>query len=200
MGTRSKHCCRRAGRSRRPSDSARTRSITDASVYDEAERDWQGFWATPGARARLDRGVAHDPRVGPAVRASGSSAASSTSRTTASTATSRPATATRSRSTGRVSPATRARSPTASCSRSRAASPTCCESLGVAEGRPRRDLHGHGARDSRPRCSRARASARRTRSCSAASPPRRCAIASTTPRPRCSSPPTARGGAAPSSR
>ena len=50
------------------------------------------------------------------------------------------------------------------------------------EGRPRRDLPGHGARaadgDARVR----RGSAPRTRSCSAASPPTRCATASTTPR------------------
>ena len=47
----------------------------------------------------------------------------------------------------------------------------------------------------RSRCSPARASAPRTRSCSAGSRPTRCATASTTPRPRCSSPATARGGA-----
>ena len=46
------------------------------------------------------------------------------------------------------------------------------------------------------RCSRARASARRTRSSSAASAPTRCAIASTTAAPRCSSRKTARGAAA----
>ena len=44
------------------------------------------------------------------------------------------------------------------------------KSLGVAEGRPRRDLPRHGPRARRSRCSRARASAPRTRSCSAASP------------------------------
>ena len=45
-------------------------------------------------------------------------------------------------------------------------------------------------------CSPARGSGRCTPSCSAASAPSRCAIASTTPRPRCSSPPTAAGAAA----
>ena len=50
------------------------------------------------------------------------------------------------------------------------------------------------------RCSRARASARRTRSSSAASLPTRSAIASTTAAPRCSSRRTARGAAATSSR
>ena len=52
----------------------------------------------------------------------------------------------------------------------------------------------------RSRCSPARASAPCTRSSSAASAPSRCAIASTTRRPRCSSPPTAAGAAARSCR
>ena len=43
--SRSKRCCKKAARSRRPTSSGRTRSITDATVYDAAERDWQGFWA-----------------------------------------------------------------------------------------------------------------------------------------------------------
>ena len=74
---------------------------------------------------RLVRAVAHDPRLAAARSPSGSSAASSTCRTTASTGTSPPATATRSRSTGRASPATPARSPTPSCSTRCHASPTC---------------------------------------------------------------------------
>ena len=80
---------------------------------------------------------------------SGSSAASSTSRTTASTATSTPVTATRSRSTGRASPATRA-----SLTYAELLDETCrvANALRVVrgrEGRPGRDLHGHGARDGR---------------------------------------------------
>ena len=74
------------------------------------------------------------------------------------------------------------------------------KSLGVAQGRPRRDLHGHGARAA-GRAARVRAHRRaafgRVRRVHRRS---RCATASTTPRRRCSSPPTARGGAARSSR
>ena len=130
---------------------------------------------------------------------SGSSAASSTSRTTASTATSR-----RPRRPGRVPLGGRAgRHTRGHLRRTARRDGRVANLLQVArraEGRPRRDLHGHGARDCRSRCSRARGSARRTRSCSAASPRSRCATASTTRRRRCSSPPTARGGAARSSR
>ena len=99
------------GRTFPPSDAFRKDALdADASVYEDAERDWQGFWATQAfeldwtrSGTRSSSGTSRSP--------SGSSAASSTSRTTASTGTSTPATATRSRSTGRASPATPARSP-----------------------------------------------------------------------------------------
>ena len=74
------------------------------------------------------------------------------------------------------------------------------KALGVAEGRPRRDLHAAWSPSWRSRCSPARASARRTASSSAASRPRRCATASTTPARSSWSPPTAATGAARRSR
>ena len=108
--------------------------------------------------------------------------------------------ATRPRSSGRASRATRARSRTSSCTARWCGSP-------AALARPRRRRRAIASPSTwawspRPssRCSRARASARRTRSSSAASAPRRCAIASTTAAPRCSSRRTARGAAATSCR
>ena len=44
--TRSKRCCKKAARSRRRATFRKTALDTDATVYDDAERDWQGFWAT----------------------------------------------------------------------------------------------------------------------------------------------------------
>ena len=68
------------------------------------------------------------------------------------------------------------------------------------QGRRRRRLHGPGARAPGRAAGVRTASGRRTRSCSAASPPRPSPTGSTTPRPRCSSPATAAGAAARSSR
>ena len=156
----------------------------------------------PGRPASSSTGtsLAHRARVGPAVRRSGSSAGSSTSsyncldRHVAAGHGDQVAyhwegepgdtrTITYAELLDEVSPARqraegarRARRATGSTSTS-AWSPSC-----------------------RWRCSRARASAPRTRWCSAASRPTRCATASTTPRRRCSSPATARGGAAQSCR
>ena len=105
----SSHCSPRDARSRRRPGSRSTRCVTDAEIYDEAERRLRGLLGPPGRRApRLVRGVAHDPRVGPAVREVVRRRQAQRRRTTASTVTSRPATATRSRTTGRASPATRA--------------------------------------------------------------------------------------------
>ena len=59
--------------------SARTRWSPTRRVYDDAERDWQGFWADAGARARLGRGVGRRSSSGTCRSRSGSSAASSTS-------------------------------------------------------------------------------------------------------------------------
>ena len=65
------------------------------------------------------------------------------------------------------------------------------KALGVAQGRPRQHLprDGAGAADGAARVRPHRRA--RTPSCSAASPPTRCATGSRTPRPRCSSPATA---------
>ena len=167
--TRSRHCSRKAVPSRRRRNSRRTRSIVDSSVYDDAERDWQGFWAAAGARARLAHGVGHDPRLGSAVREVVRRGHAQRLRELPRPPCRTPATATRSRSTGRASPATRAPSPTASCSTRRAASRTCCASSACRRATGSRSTWGWCPRRSR-RCSRARASARRTPSCSAASP------------------------------
>ena len=91
---------------------ASTALVTDATVYDDAERDWQGFWAHAGARARLDAGVGHDPRVGAAVREVVRRRQAQRHRQLPRPPRRRPATATRSRSTGKASPATPAPSPT----------------------------------------------------------------------------------------
>ena len=128
---------------------------------------------------------------------SGSSAGSSTPRTTASTDTSRPGTATRSRSTGRASRATRARSPTRSCSTTSAALANALKELGVGKGDRVEHLPRHGARAAdgaaRVRAHRRAALGRVRRLLR----PTRSATASTTPRRRCSSPATAPGDAAP---
>ena len=113
------------GRTFAPSEAFRKQSlVTGTYLYDDAERDYQGFWAQPGARPRLGAGVDDDLRVGAAVRQVVRRRPAQRLATTASTATSPPATATRSRSTGRASPATPARSPTPSCSTRCSASPT----------------------------------------------------------------------------
>ena len=115
------------GRTFPPSEQFRKDAlITDASAYaGGASAIWQGHWATPGARARLDRGVGHHPRVGPPVR-------EVVRRREAQRRVQlpRPACRSRSRRPGRVPLGRRARrharrSPTASCSTSRAASRTC---------------------------------------------------------------------------
>ena len=153
-----------------------------------------------GARARLDRGVAHDPRVGPAVR-------EVVRRRQAQRRVQlpRPPRRGRPRRPGRVPLGGRARRHARGHLRELLdESSRVANLLQVArrrKGRPRRDLHGHGARAARRRDARVRAhrraALRRVRRLHRRS---RCATASTTPRPRCSSPPTARGGAARSSR
>ena len=107
-----------------------------------------------------------------------------------------PGAATRPRSSGKASPATRACSPTAQLHREVCKFANVLKGLGVEKG-DRVAIYMPlmpGAR--RSRCSPARASARRTASCSAASRPSRCATASTTRARRSSSRPTAATGAA----
>ena len=83
------------------------------------------------------------------------------------------AAATRRRSSGRASRATRARSPTSELHREVCQFANVLKSLGVEEGRPRRRSTCRWSPRRRSPCSPAPASARRTRSSSAASPPRR---------------------------
>ena len=131
-----------------PAAFAKHALVTDASVYDDAERDWHGFWAR--RRSHSTGTASGTPSSSGSCRSrSGSSAASSTSPRTASTATSAPATATRSRSTGRASPATAAPSPTRSCSTRRRRVANAAARARRRQGRPRRDLHGDGAGDGR---------------------------------------------------
>ena len=74
------------------------RSSPAPFLYDEADEDYEGFWARQAAElARLVRGLGHDPRLGAAVRQVVRRRQAQRRRTTASTATSRPAGATRSR-------------------------------------------------------------------------------------------------------
>ena len=158
-----------------------------------------GLLGHAGARARLDAGVGDDPRLGSAVR-------EVVRRRQAQRLVQlpRPPRRGRPRRPGRVLLGGRARRHARRHvprparrdvpRRQRAAV------VRRREGRPRRDLHGHGARDRR-RDARVRAHRRaalgRVRRLHRAVAAR---TASTTRRRRCSSPPTARGGAARSSR
>ena len=121
-------------------------------------------------------------------------------RTTASTATSTPATATRSRSTGRASPATRrAVTYARAARRDVAASPTRCSELGVAKGDRVAIYMGMVPETVAAMLACARIGAAHSVVFGGFTARVAAATASTTPRPRCSSPPTARGGAAASS-
>ena len=52
-----------------PADFAAEALVSGAEIYDEAEADWQGFWARQAADlVTWYDDVAHDPRLGPAVR------------------------------------------------------------------------------------------------------------------------------------
>ena len=130
-------------------------------LYEAAEADFEGFW---GEQARKyvtwSKDFTHGARLERTRRSpSGSSAASSTPRTTASTGTSRPATATGSPSTSWASPATPATSPTPSCRpRSRKAA-NALTGPRRRQGRPRHDLPADDPRGRRSRCSRAPGSA-----------------------------------------
>ena len=92
--------------------SRRRRSSPAPTLYDEADADCEGFWARQARRARLVRGVAHDPRVGPPVREVVRRREAQRLVQLPRPPRRQPVTATRSRSTGRASPATPARSPT----------------------------------------------------------------------------------------
>ena len=76
---------------------------------------------------------------------------------------------TRPRSSSKASRATRAASPIASCTRDVCRLANALKAQGITPRRPRRHLHADGARGGRSRCRPARASARSTRWCSAAS-------------------------------
>ena len=104
-------------------------------IYD---RDRDEFWERGGARAcHVVRAVRDASASGTRRTRSGSSAASSTRRTTASTGTSRPATAPRSRSTGRASPkATGVTSRSTDLQRETTKLANALKSLGVEKGTP----------------------------------------------------------------
>ena len=199
--TRSSRCSPRDARSRRPPGFAADALRRRPPCLRRGRRRLRGVLGAAGGRApRLVRAVAHRPRVGPPVR-------EVVRRREAQRLVQlpRPSRRRRPRRPGRVPLGGRAgRHPhhhlRASCSHDVAPARQRAEGARRREGRPGQHLPGHGARAARWRCSRARASAPRTRSCSAASRPTRCATASRTPRPRCSSPATARGGAAASCR
>ena len=165
----------------------------------EAERDPEAFWAeiakelhwfTPWQRV-LD----WNPPF-----ANGSSAAPPTSATTASTGMSPPGAATRRRSSGKASRATAASSPTPTCSARSARFANVLKRPRRRSRRPRRPLHaddsraGHRHAGLRAHRRDAQRGLRRLQRRGAARP------ASTTRRPRWSSPPTAATGAAPSCR
>ncbi len=100
--------------------------VAGTFLYDEADTDYEGFWARQAADLLTwakDWDTICDWQLPFAKWFVGGSA--ERRRTTASTVTSRPAAATRSRSTGRASRATPARSPTPTCWPRCSASPTC---------------------------------------------------------------------------
>ena len=53
-----------------PSDEFKRQAlVAGTSMYDEADEDYEGFWAKPGGRAaHVDARTGHDLRVGAAVR------------------------------------------------------------------------------------------------------------------------------------
>ena len=121
--------------SRRRASSPQHAVISDPAVYEEAERDPEGFWAEQAEALHWDE--KWDTVLDwsePAVRQVVRRAASSTSPTTASTGTSRPATATASRSTGAARRARSATSRTPTCTATSSASPTRSRTAASAPG------------------------------------------------------------------
>ena len=181
----SRTSCSRTARSRRPRTSRSASLVAGTFLYDEADEDYQGFWARQAAElARLVRGVAHDLRLAAAVRqvVRRRQAQRLPQRR-------RPPRRGRPRRQGRVPLGGRARRhphdhlrrppPRGAAVRQRP------EVARRREGRPGRHLHADG-----PRAARRHARLRPHRraalaSCSAASAPTRSSTASTTPSARC---------------
>ena len=90
-----------------PEEFRKTALDTDATVYDDAERDWQGFWAAQALELDWTQGVADDPRVGAAVREVVRRRQAQRRVQLPRPPRRTPATAIRSRSTGKASRATR---------------------------------------------------------------------------------------------
>ena len=175
------------GRTFPPPEEFKTRaSIVSTEIHDEADVDFEGLLGAPGGRPpRLVRGVAHGPRLGPAVR-------EVVRRRQAERLVQlpRPSRRGRPRRQGRVPLGRRARRHAHDHLRpaARRREPARQRAQGA-----RRRARAIGStstsgwcRSCRWRSSPARGSARRTPWCSVGSPPTRCATASTTPRRRCS--------------
>ena len=182
-----------------PGEFRKTALDTDATVYDDAERDWQGFWAQQALELDWSKEwqtiLEWDLPVREVVRRRQAQRRVQLPR---------PPRRRRPRRPGRVLLGGRAgRHPCGLLPRAPRRDVPRRERAAVVrrrEGRPRRDLHGHGARDRRHdagvRAHRRAAlgRVRRIQRAVVARPHQRRA------RPRCSSPATARGGAARSSR
>ena len=132
---RSRTTSSRTAPSRRRRSSRRTALVAVTVPLRRGRRGLAGLLGPPGRRAaRLVRGLAHDPRVGPAVR-------QVVRRRQAQRLPQLPrpprrgrAAATRSRTTGRASPATPAPSPTPTCTPRCSASPTCSRASASRKG------------------------------------------------------------------
>ena len=170
--------------------------VTGTAIYDEANDDFEAFWARQAARSgELVEGLAHDLRVGAALRQ-----VVRGRRAQRLLQLPRPPRRGRPGRQGGLPLGGRAgRHPhhhLRRAARRGAALRQRPQGPRRGQGRPGQHLPADDPRAARSPCWPAPASGRRTRWCSAASRPTPSPTASTTPRPRCSSPPTAAGGAA----
>ena len=182
--------------SRRRDDSRSDALVAGTFLYDEADAGLRGLLGPAGRRpARLGPGLGHDPRVGAALRQVVRRRHAQRHRQLP-----RPPRRGRPGRQGRLPLGGRAgrhphdhlRRP----ARRGAALRQRAEGPRRRAGRPGRHLHADDPRAADGHAGLRPHRRRRTRSCSAASRPTRSPTASTTPRPRCSSPPTAAGGGA----
>ena len=141
------------------------------ALCDEAEADYEGYWAAPGARARqledaVHQGARREQRA--VLQVVRGRHAERLLQLPGPQRRSRPGRQDRDHLRGRRRQGHHA-SPTASCWPAPASWPTRLKSLRRQEGRPRRHLHVDERSRAWPRCRPARASAPPTRWCSAAS-------------------------------
>ena len=174
-----------------PDEFRRQAHVSSTELYAEAERDPERFWAEMAGVARVVAPVGHGARLDAAAREVVRRRQAQRLGQLRRPPHPRRRDATRPRSSGRASRATGARSRTGTSTSRSTSSRTSSSGSALGAGDRVGDLPAAHPRSRRSRCSPARASARSTPWCSAASRPSRCATASTTRRRRSSSPPTA---------